>query len=140
MDDRICVVQLFHPGGEPAVPETAEVTWNTGWLHKRKFLRASGSYLETLRGPERRAELGFWGEWEAESRAARVESPVPGGPGWIHNPFFDPLPAGDWAQNTDPFVFGGDFIYSNCQQHRRGRPAQLASLLPGSVVLFGSGL
>jgi len=45
-----------------------------------------------------------------------------------------------WAQNTDPFVFGGEFLYTGCQQHSHtGGPTQLARLRPGSVVLFGSG-
>lgn len=140
MDTRRCIVQLFHPGGEPDVPPDGVVPWNTGGKHKRKFLRTGGSFLNDLeQGPER-ADLGLWGEWEPQSSAEPVADRLPGGPQAIHQPFFDPPAAGQWMQNTDPFVFGGQFIYSNCQQHRYNRPAQLANLAPGSLVLFGAGL
>ena len=38
----------------------------------------------------------------------------------------------------DPFVFGPQFHYTGCMQHREGRPTQLRHLRAGSVVLFGS--
>jgi hypothetical protein len=140
VETRRCVIQLFHPGGEPDVPRDGVVPWNAGGKHKRKFLRLGGSFLEDLEREPRQAELGFWGEWEPQSRATPVASRIHGGPAFIHEPFFDPPASGLWMQNTDPYVFAGEFIYSNCQQHRYDRPAQLANLAPGSLVLFGSGI
>jgi hypothetical protein len=56
---------------------------------------------------------------------------------WLRTPFRERREG--WAQNTDRFLFGDRFRYSICQQHRcAGRLAQLAKLLPGTVILFGS--
>jgi hypothetical protein len=44
-------------------------------------------------------------------------------------------------QNTDPFVFGDEFLYTGCQQWRgrpHGHPVKLRFLLRGSTILFGS--
>ena len=41
-------------------------------------------------------------------------------------------------QNTDPFVFHEQFLYRCCQQTHATGQTQLAHLLPGSIVLFGS--
>jgi hypothetical protein len=43
-----------------------------------------------------------------------------------------------YRQNTDPFVFHERFHYRCCQQTRATGQTQLAHLLPGSIVLFGS--
>jgi len=44
-------------------------------------------------------------------------------------------------QNTDPYVFGPVFLFSNCRQFTyRLRPTRLQQLPPGSVVVFGSHL
>ena len=42
-----------------------------------------------------------------------------------------------WRHNTDPFVFGECFRYSNCRQTHC---EDLRKLAPGSVILFGSNL
>ena len=47
-------------------------------------------------------------------------------------------PAG-FRQNTDPWVFGDSFFYSNCKQLTpRCNPSALQRLSRGSLVLFGS--
>jgi hypothetical protein len=137
MEDRLCFVQFLHPGYEPNVREPGVVPWNIADKHKRKFLRSPGTCLDAARRPVD-GELVFWGEWEPQSRAEPLRKTEPLGPRWLHTPFYEPL--GGWAQNTDPFVFGDRVRFSICQQHRGMRPTQLAKLLPGSVVLFGSGL
>ena len=44
-----------------------------------------------------------------------------------------------FRQNTDPWVFGNSFLYSNCKQLTpRGNPSALQGLSRGSLVLFGS--
>lgn len=143
MEDRRCFVQFLHPGGEhgPDAGRTVR-SWNRR-SHKRKFLRSPGRYFD---GREtREADLLFWGEWEAQSRVVtRLRSKEPGFPRFLHEPFLDWPPeetsVSKPPQNTDPFVFGPSFLYTCCQQYRDGRPTQLAHLLPGSVILFGSHL
>lgn len=138
MNDAICFVQFLHPGYEPTVPKDGWVPWNTRGLHRRKFLRSPGKYLDAD-GVEADDELVFWGEWEPPSQARALSPDKRLDPHWLHTPFRERREG--WAQNTDPFVFGDRFRYSICQQHRgAGRPTQLAKLLPGSVILFGSGL
>lgn len=44
-------------------------------------------------------------------------------------------------QNTDPWVFGDAFRFSNCRQLTpAGNPSALQRLTPGSIILFGSTL
>jgi hypothetical protein len=138
MDNKLCFVQFLHPGPEHDVRSPGIYPWNTAGKHRRKFLRSPGTYLDA-RGKTVEDELVFWGEWEPQSEASRLEKTETLEPQWLHRPFYEPRAA--WAQNTDPFVFGDHFRFSICQQHRGGpRPTQLAKLLPGSVILFGSGL
>lgn len=139
METRLCVVQFLHPGAEPRVDPRRAVDWNTGGLHSRKFLRVRGTHVAGLDGESEESELVLWGEWEPQSDAKPLAVRAPGEPAWLHEPWFDAPPRGLWAQNTDPFVFGDHFLYTGCQQHRQGRPTQLARLRPGSVILFGSG-
>jgi hypothetical protein len=140
MDDRLCFVQFLHPGGEPPVRAAGELEWNVGKLHKRKFVCSRGDYRTAPDSPTVEGEeLVFWGEWEPQSVASRIRHPVPDGPVWVHAPFFDPPAPDEWAQNTDPFVFGPQFQFTGCQQHVQGHQTQLARLRRGSVILFGSG-
>jgi hypothetical protein len=134
--EKLCFVQFIHPGGEHGEDAPGIKYWNVG-LHRRKFLRAAGAALDSSPTP-RPAELLFWGEWEPQSRVERVAAPVPEGPRFVHSPFFRvPAPQG-WRQNTDPFVFGDQFLYTGCLQHTRHGPTQLRFLERGSVILFGS--
>jgi hypothetical protein len=137
--ENLCFVQFLHPGAEPGLRTAGEMPWNTGARHKRKFLRAPGAYRLAAEGKTVRSrEVDFWGEWEPQSTVEPVVKPQPGGPRWVHRPFYDPPSARQWVQNTDPFVFGPQFLYTGCQQHRQARPTQLAKLRPGSLLLFGS--
>lgn len=140
MVDRRCVVQFLHPGFEPEVRGPGAWPWNTHRAHKRKFLVLGGEYRAAVDGPTERSErLGFWGEWEPQSVASKAVRAQDDAPHWLHEPFYKPLPRDQWAQNTDPFVFGEQFHFTGCQQHVGSRPTQLARLRPGSVILFGSG-
>ncbi len=131
-----CFVQFIHPGGEH-VPEDGRVKrWNT-WPHRRKFLLQRGTYLENEM--PHTADLMFWGEWEPESAVVKTfdhwnrELPH-----YLYQPYIVLPTAGNWLQNTDPFVFGDQFHYTCCQQWANGRPTQLRHLDKGAVVLFGS--
>lgn len=43
-------------------------------------------------------------------------------------------------QNTYPYVFGDNFLYSNCRQNDRRGPLRTQRLAVGSLILFGSQL
>lgn len=97
--DRPYVVQFPHQGGEHR-PRGEEMDWNRG-PHHRKFLKATGTYLDAAgvqRGP-----VTLWGEWEPQSRV--VESYPPGlrdGPRWLHEPWWEVPGHRRPLQNTDP--------------------------------------
>jgi hypothetical protein len=85
----------------------------------------------------------FWGEWEPESEVTSITNPIPGGPEFIHTPYYvRPTDYSGDFQNTDPFVFGDQFLYTLCRQlkpiHEQWRPTFLRDLAPGSLILFGS--
>lgn len=130
-------VQFMHPGYEHGPDTPGWKGWNTK-DHRRKFLRAFGRYRRDIDAEDERAELTFWGEWEAQSKVEALP-PAAVGPRWVHTPMLQPLPTYRGAQNTDPFVFGDYFLYTCCKQRlRSGRPTQLRTLPHGSLILFGS--
>lgn len=137
------LIQFLHPGGEHGPDGPGFKDWNFG-DHKRKFLASEGTYLSSLRSKPRKGDVCFWGEWEPQSEVEPIDSPVPGGPRWLHRPYYvSPSKIevdGAVRQNTDPFVFGGPFHYSICRQWRNStqRPTKLRDLPAGSVILFGS--
>lgn len=141
MVDELAFVQLPHPGGEhgPDPDNPSLKRWEHGdHEHRRKFMRAAGSWRDDLESAPRVGEIVFWGEWEAGSAVSIVADRCAAGPTWEHNPFFEgprDAPRGVIAQNTDPFVFGERFLYTFCRQPRNRRLRQLA---PGSLILFGS--
>ncbi len=138
MDDQIRLVQFIHPGGEHEPDDGNEKHWNTG-EHRRKFLQSRGQYISgDMPGHVAQDDLVFWGEWEAESSVVKtIKSPLDYGPRYIYKPYYGAVPT-TWAQNTDPFVFGDVFLYSNCKQATKRGLTQLAMLSRGSVILFGS--
>lgn len=90
VNDKLCVVQFIHPGGEHAPDDGRVKTWNTD-AHRRKFLTSPGRYVA---GDEvHHGDIVFWGEWEPESRVvAVIPEPLPDGPRWIYEPYYT-LPA-----------------------------------------------
>lgn len=137
MADTACFVQFPHPGGEHRFAGD-EMPWNVG-RHGRKFLVARGRYVD---GDDRRreGEMVFWGEWEPPSRI-ECHWPAEGDlPRTLHRPYWT-RPGRSWSrQNTDPWVFGEQMVYSNCKQ-TTGTPRRRTSMqtLPvGSVICFGS--
>lgn len=129
------LIQFMHPGNEPDERPPAAKLWNTG-DHRRSFLLGNGMYADARGQGEVPASLLFWGEWEAPSTTHAVAlGParavhVPGNPGREQIP---------GAQNSDPFVFDGPFLYACCKQVRRnGSATYLRDLKRGDVILFGS--
>lgn len=132
---KASIIQFPHPGGEhDARRKQPNFPWNTGG-HQRKYMRAPGTHINTDDKPIS-GDLVFWGEWEAPSRVTQSWISEPGRPRYLHEPYWHVPTGKDPArQNTDPWVFGECFRYSNCKQlsHKA-----LLNLLPGSLVLFGS--
>ena len=156
MNPEFCFVQFLHPGPEER-PEGDQYGWNRKDVHRRRFIRQRGDYLDGENIRHRNVDLTFWGEWEAEGDAERI---LPDGrerernhPNYYCAPWYKPRPRseqnrggcepdkdGKRCQNTDPFVLGDRFFYSNCRQRigQRNIPTQLQSLESGSIILFGS--
>lgn len=117
--------------------------WNNEKKHKRKFIKNKGWYLENLDGENfnpipKEADLYFWGEWEAQSHFQLTGNKFSNKllPHAIHSPFFSE--SGIGKHNTDPFVFGDNFYYTNCKQKQTGHNRILLSLADKSIILFGS--
>lgn len=138
-EEKLLLVQFPHLGNEHKCNSTDQVKeWNTG-NHTRKFIRAKGKYLLDLVSEEKNDDLMFWGEWECESlfeeikynSDRRIDYPK-----YIHKPIIN-VSNKAGLQNTDPYVFGENFIFSCCKQQSF---KQLKNLKPGSIVVFGSKL
>lgn len=134
---EVYVVQFPHPGGEHR-PTGEFMPWNQG-NHRRKFLVSDG-VAQDADGQPRSGRYVFWGEWEAQSRVVR-RWPAQGElPRCLHIPYWSTPPEAN-RQNTDPWVFGERFRYSNCKQltaRPHCNPSAMQDLTRGSIVLFGS--
>jgi hypothetical protein len=133
------VVQFPHPGGEHNPGNVPRQSWNTG-DHARKFLQSNGRYVAED-GSLGDGALVFWGEWEAPSYVIKRWGPKDFLPCFLHTPVWERPAAGRTRQNTDPWVFGDSFRFSNCRQLTRKpmrKRTALQMLTPGSLVLFGS--
>jgi len=140
MSEIARIVQFPHPGPEHAPPGDL-MMWNTSPGHKRKYLVSPGKTVDMSGATTGEGELLFWGEWEPPSYIAHRWTRMAELPTVVHEPYWTSPgpPAG--RQNTDPWVFGREFLYSNCKQatHTGGATA-LQELPAGSVILFGSTL
>ena len=137
------VIQFHHPGMQyqgsqlgPRKEPAGVMPWKPGRsVHNRKFMVSRGSVVDPVSGERQDGvEVGLWGEWEGPSRYTRIPQLEPGYPSAVHRPFRPTHPP-ESRQNTDPLVFGDQFLYSNCKQYRKA----MQDLAPGSIVLFGRG-
>lgn len=138
MSDSACFVQFPHPGGEHWPDRGGGKGWNTfDSGHARKFMQLRGTWIAGD-GSVHGGELWAWGEWEAQSELVRSldASGAPGLPHHLWRPYYV-IPRGGYERlhNTDPFIFGERFLYSNCKQPSRPGLRQLGR---GSVIAFGS--
>src|SRR5438132_3921456 len=138
MEDKLCFVQFLHPGGEHEQEHDDCKHWNIDPKHRRKFLTVPGCYRSDSGGRDHAADIALWGEWEPQSRVIhRFSNHDDGLPTLLHLPYQAQAPRHN-AQNTDPFVFGESFLYTECQQHTDEGETQLRNLRRGSGILFGS--
>jgi hypothetical protein len=135
-------IQLNHPGsqknfkigkGYNVVDGEIFREWNNDTTHYRKFIVNNGFSVENLEEKSvSKGELFFWGEWEGNSHF----TPFPKTdfrklPNGLHRLIADNFPKN--SQNTDPYIFGNNFLYCVCKQ--RGR---MISLPSDSLILFGT--
>lgn len=139
-------VQFTHHGKEQDAVPSGVCPWNrgnrrVGMSHRRKFLVCEGRYVRD--GSEGKGEVGFWGEWEPPS-IVRQTRRAAGEPCFFHTPAFYEPKRYEGLLDTDPFVFGGRFLYTGCRQHTAhnapggARETVLKKLGRGSIILFGS--
>lgn len=142
-EPKLQMIQFPHPIWEDRADIRGVKPWNRS-AHKRNFIVLPGEAI-VAKGdePKRFEDISFWGEWEPEAKIVKhfdeADSPIT--PRRLIAPLFPkdmPESNGDHCcGNTDPFVFGEHFKYSNCRQYFRGRPNRLQYLLAGSLILFG---
>ena len=119
MADNRCFVQFSHPGREHEPEPGGGKGWNTyPDMHARKFMEFQGKWIEEG-GGVRSGSLRAWGEWEAESDLiCELNRPCQDSlsPRYLWRPYYIPKDNYERLHNTDPFIFGERFLYSNCKQ------------------------
>lgn len=142
------IIQFIHPGGY----NRGEGKFlRNGKSHKRKFIKTDILFINET-GLSENERGYFWGEWEAPSKAKRE---VFNGIKYYVHKLFIPLTENDRAGitsdncnfgcnsesdgplNTDPYVFGKHFYYSNCMQNKY---PTLKNLKENDIIIFGSRL
>ena len=131
----------MHPGVErrpsrlSGQAEYYRCPWATG-NHARKFLSVRGCYYdEATKRESAIQELRVWCEAEWDTRVRELSSSPAVSPRWEHS-FLPKRPKRpDYGINTDPYIFGPQFVYTNCRQ----KPgSSLQKLNAGDMILFGS--
>ena len=108
--------------------------WNIRNSHFRKFLFMNDAVYKTERSIEtKRGSVTFWGEWEPHSNFSVHHSGD--GEYMVHRPYIDTQCERPKKHNTDPYVFGSKFWYTDCKQKRYGN---VRELVDGSLILFGT--
>lgn len=147
------IIQFSHPGKDLTYKQktsdayifTAEDEgyrfWNNEADHKRKFIRSKGQYLEkkgstSFETEPKKGIINFWGEWEPQSKFTLTGTDDKELPPAIHEPLYSDY--GKGCHNTDPFVFGDCFYYTNCKQYQEGNGKKMLSLDEYSIILYGS--
>ena len=99
-------------------------------------MQLDGSWVDR-EGTEQFGKLRAWGEWEPESRIIPGFRPENPEPNYLWEPYWVAKGTYQGLHNTDPFIFGNCFIYSNCGQLAQNKKG-LKQLDRGSVIAFGS--
>ena len=122
---------LNHPATEPGyhkrrIGSVCTVPWTTR-LHRRKFIKFDGLYLE--KGTLKSSTLCFWGEYEPYSEATIISKTTPIAIHYNLLPVRSLPPMPNGALNTDPYVFG---CFRNICCKRGTTKYQ-----PGDIIVFG---
>ena len=138
MNEQLRFIQFAHPGREHTL-RNGQAWHRAARRHARKFMQVNGRWLSSVEDEEHSGQLRFWGEWEAQSCLVEdfdCSSTYCMMPNHLWIPYYSLADGYEGLHNTDPFVFGDHFLYSNCRQF----PHQgLRYLAKGSVIVFGSG-
>ena len=141
------IIQFMHPGSErqPSrlrgrlVPDSEPGYYHCRWAeetHARKFLSVPGRYYdEAMKQESPMQNLRVWCEAEWDTRARKLDPTSAAAPRWEHSflPARPKLPAD--GINTDPYIFGKQFVFTNCRQDTH---PSLQNLNAGDMILFGS--
>ncbi len=141
-EPKLQMIQFPHPIPEDSADIRGVKPWNRS-AHKRNFIVSPGEAIVAKGAePKRFENISFWGEWEPEAKIVNFykgDSRIT--PRRLIAPLFPkrmPEPSGNkCCGNTDPFVFGEHFKYSNCRQNIKDLPDRLQYLSAGSLILFG---
>lgn len=133
-------IQFFHSGAEHTLTAAERKKKTKEWnisFHRRKFMEAEGQYVDAS-GNLCSGNLRFWGEWEPASTVHPLNAQPSGSglPRYLHFPFLGVRPRG--GVNTDPCMFGPQFMYSLCRQSSPKRKSRMSCLQVGSLIVFGS--
>lgn len=128
----------FHFRFDPVPANTGIRFWNDLDHHKRKFISHQGWYIDAAKKAlPVKDQLWFWGEWEPQSVFDLAgHKSRPDLPSAIHFPLISTRGVG--RHNTDPFVFGTHFYYTNCKQKQNGKGKKMLALTSNSIIIFGS--
>lgn len=157
------IVFFPHPVSEHKVTNKGNIMeWNIN-KHCRKFMEVNGAYTNSISTEKQlqQGKISFWGEWESESTYTRIQYKGKRKnlePNYIHNPqcyineIFTKLKDDNCVddnacfsfyagaknnnkgkQNTDPYVFGNQFMYSCCKQQGNN---PLKDLHKGDIIVF----
>ena len=133
------IIQFMHPG--QYTNQEGSIDWNIE-DHKRKLIKNEVSSIKDC-VLYKNKEGYFWGEWEPESKCKKENGY------YIHTVKYPSntignastncrnrcIKSGNSPLNTDPYVFGNCFIYSNCLQATYNA---LQNLDKDDIILFGS--
>ena len=141
------IIQFMHPVPErpPSrlsgrlVPDSNPGYYHCRWAeetHARKFLSVPGRYYDdAMKQESPMQDLRVWCEAEWDTSARKLGPTSEAAPRWEHS-FLSTspkLPAD--GLNTDPYIFGKQFVYTNCRQDTH---PSLQKLNAGDMILFGS--
>lgn len=135
-------IQFLHPG--KTIWDRNEKAWDwNSKEHVRRLFKNEISFVDKDGRYTEKSEGYFWGEWEATHetysegnwRITSIKTPVFNGLVSQKRKCSVSCSEGDPRLNTDPYVFGDFFIYSNCQQSHYPK---LRNLEENDLILFGS--
>jgi len=148
------IIQLIHPGAQFfKARSNDEIIWNkdhkTGkreWNyrknkrsnHYRKFISSNNAGYLDANLKLKKGNITFFGEWEPPSNFKLINTEE-SFRRLVHKPIFNFKNQNTQSDkelfNTDPYVFGNNFWYTNCKQKKKHTLRNLSS---NSIIIFGT--